>query len=80
MKFGGSKKRNFTEGWVEFADKRVAKAIAMALNNFPIGGRKRNYYHDDIWNMKYLPRFRWSHLGEKKGVRRVFIERGRGWE
>lgn len=67
VKFGGNKKRNFTEGWVEFADRRVAKAIAMALNNVPIGGKKRNYYHDDIWNIKYLPKFRWTHLAEKKG-------------
>ncbi len=71
MKYGGSKKRNFTEGWVEFVDKRVAKAVPMALNNNPIGGRKRNYYHDDLWNIKYLPDFHWSHLGEKKGKNRL---------
>ena len=67
MKFGGNKKRNFTEGWVEFLDRRVAKAVAMALNSGPIGGRKSNYYHDDLWNMKYLPKFKWSHLTEKIG-------------
>lgn len=52
---------------MEFLDKRVAKAIATALNNSPIGGRKRNYYHDDLWNIKYLPKFRWTHLSEKIG-------------
>ena len=77
MKFGGNKKRNFTEGWVEFADRRVAKAVAMALNNVPIGGRKRNYYHDDIWNIKYLPKFRWTHLAEKKGKNKCIVEGGR---
>ena len=49
-------------------DKRVAKAVASTLNNVPIGGRKKNYYHDDLWNMKYLPKFRWTHLTEKIGM------------
>ena len=65
MKGGGNKKRNYTEGWVEFLDKRVAKAVAMALNNAHIGGKKKNCYHDDLWNLKYLPKFRWTHLTEK---------------
>ena len=64
-KFRGNKKRNYTEGWIEFMDKRVAKAIALALNNTPIGGKKRSYYHDDLWNMKYLSKFKWTHLTEK---------------
>ena len=62
-----NKRRKYTEGWVEFLDKRVAKATAQAINNTQIGGKKRYYYHDDIWNMKYLPKFRWYHLTEKIG-------------
>ena len=67
QRFKKNRKRNYTEGWVEFADKRVAKATAMVLNNTQIGGKKRYYYHDDIWNMKYLPKFHWSHLTERIG-------------
>ena len=67
-KFKGNRKRNYTEGWVEFMDKRVAKATALALNNTQIGGKKNHYYHDDLWNMKYLSGFRWSHLTEKIGI------------
>ena len=52
---------------MEFLDKRVAKAVAMALNSRPIGGNKGNYYHDDLWNMKFLPGFKWTHLTEKIG-------------
>ena len=70
-KFRGNKKVNYTEGWVEFMDKRVAKATALALNNTLIGGKKRYYYHDDMWNMKYLSKFRWSHLTEKIGEQSV---------
>ena len=27
-----------------------------------VGGKKRSYYHDDLWNIKYLPKFKWTHL------------------
>ncbi|XP_001627090.2 pre-rRNA-processing protein ESF2 isoform X2 [Nematostella vectensis] len=64
-KFGGSGKKAFTEGWVEFKDKRIAKLVARSLNNTQIGGKKKSYYHDDIWNVKYLPKFLWGHLSEK---------------
>lgn len=67
VRFKGNKKKNFTEGWVEFHDKRVAKTVALMLNSTPIGGKKRSYYHDDLWNIKYLPKFRWTHLTEKIG-------------
>lgn len=39
--------------------------VAQALNNNIIGGKKRNFYHDDMWNLKYLKGFRWDHLTEK---------------
>ena len=34
------------------------------MNARPIGGKKRSYYHDDLWNLKYLPGFKWRHLTE----------------
>ena len=40
VRAGGNKKKNFTEGWVEFEDKRRAKRIASTLNNTPIGGTR----------------------------------------
>lgn len=52
---------------MEFEDKRVAKRVASLLNNNIVGGKKASYYHDDIWNVKYLPKFRWTHLSEKIG-------------
>lgn len=51
-KKAGSNARDFTEGWVEFRDKRVAKLLAASLNNAPMGTRKKNRFHDDLWNMK----------------------------
>ncbi|KAF8979348.1 RNA-binding ATPase activator esf2 [Entomortierella lignicola] len=64
-KYGGNKKQNFTEGWVEFLDKNVAKQVAKSLNTTIIGGNKNSYYHDDMWNIKYLPKFKWDHLTER---------------
>lgn len=62
---GGSGKKSFTEGWIEFKKKRVAKAVVQNLNSNILGGKKGSYYHDDIWSMKYLPRFKWNNLTEK---------------
>ncbi|KAF9967477.1 Activator of basal transcription 1 [Mortierella alpina] len=64
-KYGGNKKQNFTEGWVEFLDKSVAKQVAKTLNATIIGGNKNSYYHDDMWNIKYLSKFKWDHLTER---------------
>lgn len=62
VKYGGNKRRLFTEGWIEFLDKRKARLVAESLNARQIGGKKSNIYHDDIWNLKYLPKFKWDNL------------------
>eukprot|EP00922_Rhytidocystis_sp_ex-Travisia-forbesii_P059084 GHVS01087498.1.p1 GENE.GHVS01087498.1~~GHVS01087498.1.p1 ORF type:complete len:229 (-),score=57.51 GHVS01087498.1:396-1082(-) len=55
----------YSDGWVEFADKRKAKRVALSLNNSTVGGAKRhNPWRDDLWNLKYLSKFRWHHLSE----------------
>ena len=64
-KNGGNKKKSFTDGWVEFTSKNDAKIAASVLNGNIIGGKKGGYYHDDLWNMKYLKGFKWSHLTEQ---------------
>ncbi|GAA5906742.1 hypothetical protein JCM6882_003290 [Rhodosporidiobolus microsporus] len=62
---------NFKEGWVEFLDKRVARSVAEMLNAQTIGGKKSERWHDDIWTMKYLPRFRWDQLSEQVALERA---------
>ncbi|EJD00862.1 uncharacterized protein FOMMEDRAFT_125338 [Fomitiporia mediterranea MF3/22] len=64
-KYTSTKKANFTEGWVEFADKRVARSVAEMLNAQPIGGKKGTRWRDDVWTMKYLPKFKWNMLTEQ---------------
>uniref|UniRef100_A0A8C3F7F6 Activator of basal transcription 1 n=1 Tax=Chrysemys picta bellii TaxID=8478 RepID=A0A8C3F7F6_CHRPI len=69
-KKAGAKAKNYTEGWVEFRDKRVAKLVAASLHNTPMGTRRRSRFHYDLWNIKYLHRFRWPHLSERLAYER----------
>ncbi|XP_028772429.1 pre-rRNA-processing protein esf2 isoform X2 [Neltuma alba] len=68
-----SRDQVFSEGWVEFTDKRVAKKVANMLNGEQIGGKKRSAFYYDLWNIKYLSKFKWDDLTEelafKKAVR-----------
>ncbi|XP_004847583.1 activator of basal transcription 1 isoform X2 [Heterocephalus glaber] len=63
-KKGSKYSKDYTEGWVEFRDKRVAKRVAASLHNTPMGARRRSPFRYDLWNLKYLHRFTWSHLSE----------------
>ncbi|KAG8963968.1 RNA-binding ATPase activator esf2 [Tulasnella sp. 419] len=64
-KHTSTNKAHYTEGWVEFASKKVARSVAEMLNAQPIGGKKGSRWRDDIWTMKYLPRFKWNMLTEQ---------------
>ena len=66
-KYTTSKKPHFTEGWVEFKDKKVARSVADMLNAQSIGGKKGTRWKDDVWTMKYLPKFKWNMLTEQVG-------------
>jgi ESF2/ABP1 family protein len=66
--------KNFTEGWVEFEDKAAAKHVAASLNGQQIGGRRRSAYHYDLWNLKYLPKFKWDHLTEEINYEKAIRE------
>jgi ESF2/ABP1 family protein len=76
LRAGGSKKTMFKDGWIEFESKKVAKFVGNHLNNTPVGGPKRhNFWREDIWNLRYLSKFKWHHLLEyhtgKKKAREV---------
>lgn len=66
-KYTSTKKVHYTEGWIEFKDKRVARSVADMLNAQPIGGKKGTRWRDDVWTMKYLPKFKWNMLTEQIG-------------
>ncbi|KAJ2234985.1 RNA-binding ATPase activator esf2 [Coemansia sp. RSA 1722] len=65
LKTGGNRRKQFVEGWIEFTNKKYAKSVASMLNNSQMGGKKHGFYHDDLWNLKYLPKFKWRHLTEQ---------------
>ena len=49
---GGNGSKQFVEGWIEYSEKDTAKHVARALNNNRIGGKKGDFYYDDLWNLK----------------------------
>ncbi|KAI8640296.1 hypothetical protein BD408DRAFT_420074 [Parasitella parasitica] len=63
-KYTKSKGTCFVEGWVEFKDKKRARALAEYLNTRQMGGKRTNPYYDELWSIKYLPRFKWHNLAE----------------
>ena len=67
-KYTSTNKAHFTEGWVEFKDKKIARSVAELLNAQPIGGKKGTRFYDDVWTMKYLPKFKWNMLTEQVGT------------
>ncbi|GAB4848052.1 hypothetical protein Ancab_002713 [Ancistrocladus abbreviatus] len=71
---GGFRGLGFSEGWVEFTDKRVAKRVANLLNGEQIGGRKRSQFYYDLWNIKYLSKFKWDDLSEEIAYRNAIRE------
>jgi ESF2/ABP1 family protein len=67
-KYKGNSRKNYKEGWIEFLDKREGKIVAKELNNTMVGGKTLSKYHDSLWSMKYLPKFKWHHLTEQIGM------------
>lgn len=68
--FGNSGGKRYVEGWIEFSNKRKAKHVAQSLNLSPISNFKRNPHYGTLWNLRYLHKFRWSHLTEKVAYER----------
>lgn len=66
--------KRYIEGWVEFEKKHTAKRVAQALNCTPITNHKRSVHFGDLWNIKYLPKFKWEHLSEKVAYERRMRE------
>ncbi|XP_024915470.1 activator of basal transcription 1 [Cynoglossus semilaevis] len=73
-KKSGLRRCDFTEGWVEFRDKRVAKRVVASLHNTPMATRKRQRFCSDLWCMKYLHRFQWTHLSERLAYEQTVLQ------
>lgn len=75
------KHRTYTEGWVEFKKKRVAKAVAKKLNGTALQyGRKHSKINGQVWSIKYLHRFKWAHLTEQMAQDRATRDQKRRFE
>lgn len=71
---GGYRGTEFSEGWVEFARKSVAKRVAKLLNGEQLGGKKRSSFYYDLWNIKYLRKFKWDDLTEEIAYKNAIRE------
>jgi len=71
---GGNGSKRYVEGWVEFAERWIAKKVGESVNNTPITNNKRSKHHGDMWNVKFLKKFQWSHLTEKVAYERRMRE------
>ena len=59
-------KSSFTEGWIEFLNKKDGKNAAEALNGRPYGGKRGSRFREDLWCIRYLGSdFKWSTLTER---------------
>jgi len=56
---------SYKEGWIEFKKKRIAKQVADNLNGQPMAVKRRSRLAGSIWTMKYLHKFKWTHLTEQ---------------
>lgn len=65
LRSGGTRRKLYLDGWVEFLKKKDAKFVAANLNAQIMGGKKRGRWHDEVWNIKYLSGVKWSHLVEQ---------------
>lgn len=65
LRGGGTRRKLFLDGWVEFVHKKDAKFVAENLNAQTMGGKKRGRWHDEVWNIKYLTGVKWAHLVEQ---------------
>lgn len=66
----GKGPKRYTEGWVEYESKQIAKRVALSLHEQRMSNHKRNPHYDDRWCMKYLSSFKWNHLTEKVAYER----------
>ena len=71
----GKRVQAYKEGWIEFEDKIYAKLAEYQLNGKPIGGNKKCIYRDELWNLKYLHKFKWNDLVESMTIKKKIQEK-----
>jgi len=69
-KAGGSSGKRYNEGWIEFESKKIARLVGETLNQTRVTNHKGSIHYDDMWSVKYLRGFKWSHLTEKVAYER----------
>lgn len=76
-KFKKDSRRRYVSGWIEFLDKRVAKLFIIECNAQPMGGKRKSRFYHDLWSIKYLKGFKWTHLKEEISHQKTLMEKRR---
>ena len=74
-KISKKKKRNYSEGYIEFKTKKDAKMVALIFNGKQMGGKKRSKFYDDILCIKYMRNLKWMDLLDKKNSEKKIREK-----
>lgn len=61
----------FAEGWIEFADEKVARRVVKLLNGTAMGGRRRSAHAEDLWTLRHVPGLTWDQLTEDVAMRKA---------
>ena len=69
------KKTLFSEGWVEFLSKKVAKQAALTLNNTPVTMKRNSRFSELVWNVCYLKGFEFELLATRDTYERKVQEK-----
>ncbi|KAJ3027217.1 UNVERIFIED_CONTAM: RNA-binding ATPase activator esf2 [Siphonaria sp. JEL0065] len=69
------KLRSLLSAHGKLGHKKVARRVAGFLNLRPMGTRKRDSFFDDLWNIRYLPRFKCNHLTDQISYERAVRDR-----
>lgn len=56
----------YADGWIEFPRRRDAKRAVALLNGNPMAGaKKKGRFANDLWAMRFLPKFTWDDLSRE---------------
>ena len=74
-KISKKKRRNYSDGYIEFETRKDAKMVAMIFNGKTMGGKKKSKFHDDILAIKYMKGLKWMDLLDKKNTEKKIREK-----
>ena len=51
--------------YIQETIKQVVEKVYMYIYHWNVSGKKKHKWREEIWNIKYLSKFKWAHLNER---------------